>query len=133
MEKLNKEIQPYRWITKNMRVCVGRYEFTGTIYVGLEDPGDCDECGDLTYCLGGLDDPFLAYLDTKNGGEDVIKYVEERGLAEFTGRYGYCAVDRLPLYRFNFDALNKADPEGTERFVSYLQDAEKRKEGRKGA
>lgn len=86
----------------NVTVHATKYVDNGNLTVCLDDPME-GPYATITVNLGRLNDGF-AYVDTNNCPW-AVKFLEENGLAEFTGktcRSGFC---EYPLYKFNMEKI----------------------------
>ena len=48
-----------------------------------------------------------AFVDTNNNGNEIIGWLEENGIAQRTGMYGFSGWRSYPLVRFNEQALKE--------------------------
>lgn len=101
--------------TEQVSLEINTYLNNGSLYIGLSsmEDGYQEPYGDMTVNLGEKAPDFCGYIDTNNMPE-LIKFIEENELGEFTGltqRSGFC---EYPLYMFNVDKLRELCPDGME-------------------
>lgn len=90
------------------------YADNDNLYVGLdsfdEDLGGIDQYCDLTVNIYKL--PYLcSCVNIEYGGEQHAKFLEEQGIAQFTGKWIPSGFMTFPVFRFNEDKLREIDPE----------------------
>lgn len=89
------------------------YADNSNLYVGLdsfdEDIGEVDAYCDLTVNIYKL--PYLcSCVNIEYGGEQHAKFLEEQGIAQFTGKWVPSGFMSFPVFRFNEDKLREIDP-----------------------
>lgn len=104
-----------------VRFSVERYDVDGSLAVTM----DCDSGGwwepyaTLTVNLGSpLAGDTSAFIDTNNMGQDVVRWLEEHGIAHATGeeaKSGYCTY---PLMEFDEDFIKE---NASERYLRYVK------------
>ena len=90
------------------------YADNDNLYVGLdsfdEDLGEIDQYCDLTVNIYKL--PYLcSCVNIEYGGEQHARFLEEQGIAQFTGKWMPSGFMSFPVFRFNEDKLREIDPE----------------------
>lgn len=91
------------------------------LYLGLdsfdEDLGEIDSYCDLTVNICKL--PYLeSCVDIEYSGEQHMKFLEEQGIGQFTGKWIPSGFLSFPIFRFNEDKLREIDPK---MFAEYAQ------------
>lgn len=89
------------------------YADNDNLYVGLdsfdEDLGGIDQYCDLTVNIYKL--PYLcSCVNIEYGGDQHMKFLEEQGIAQFTGKWMPSGFMSFPVFRFNEDKLREIDP-----------------------
>lgn len=97
------------------------YDDNDNLYIGLdsfdEDLGGIDDYCDLTVNIYKL--PYLcSCVNIEYGGEQHAKFLEEQGIAQFTGKWIPSGFLSFPVFRFNEDKLREIDPK---MFAEYAQ------------
>lgn len=89
------------------------YADNSNLYIGLdsfdEDLGEMDSYCDLTVNICKL--PYLeSCVDIEYSGEQHMKFLEEQGVGQFTGKWVSSGFLSFPVFRFNEDKLCEIDP-----------------------
>lgn len=89
------------------------YADNDNLYVGLDsfdqDLGGIDQYCDLTVNIYKL--PYLcSCVNIEYGGDQHMKFLEEQGIAQFTGKWMPSGFMSFPVFRFNEDKLREIDP-----------------------
>lgn len=88
-----------------------KYAYSDNLYVGLDYFDDDFGCyapfGDISVNIEGtkLKDMYAA-IDTNNMGEDILKFIEDLGLAVNTGAELHSGFCTYPVYKFSEMKLN---------------------------
>lgn len=90
------------------------YNSNNNLYIGLlyydEELHMEDHYSDLTVNIEKL--PYLySALDTTYNTENVLKFVSDHGLGEFTGQYLHSGFCRYPIIKFNEEKMQEIDPD----------------------
>lgn len=99
--------------TEKVQLEINNYMNNNGLYLGLMGKEDdyFEPYGDISVNLGVKAPDYCAYVDLNNMPE-LVKFIEENDLGEFTGltqRSGFC---EYPLYMFNVDKLRELCPDG---------------------
>lgn len=89
------------------------YADNSNLYIGLdsfdEDIGEVDAYCDLTVNIHKL--PYLeSCVDIEYSGDQHMKFLEEQGIAQFTGKWMPSGFMTFPVFRFSEDKLREIDP-----------------------
>ena len=89
------------------------YNSNNNLYIGLtyydEELQMEDHYSDLTVNIEKL--PYLySALDTTYNTENVLKFITDHALGEFTGKYLYSGFCRYPVVKFNEEKMKEIDP-----------------------
>lgn len=102
------------------------YSNNNNIYMGFDYYDDEFE-GKAPYCnvtvnIGKL--PYLhAAIDTNNNGDNIIKFLEDNGFGEMTGKYVSSGFCDFPIIKFNEEILFKIDPFVMEEYSKYNKES----------
>lgn len=92
---------------RNMTFELATYLENGNLYVGLieNEDGYAEPWSDLTVNLGVKCKDNCAFIDTNNNGDEIVDWLFENNLGEFTGVMqpsGWCVY---PEFKFNMDEM----------------------------
>lgn len=100
-----------QWVEEPMDAIIvkDKYANNGRTYLGLycKEEEFFEPWTDITVNLfGPITDENCAFVDTNNC-PDIVRFLEENGLAEPTGRVRQSGWCMYPEYRFNYEEVDK--------------------------
>lgn len=112
--------------TEKVQLEINNYLNNNGLYLGLMGKvnDNYEPYGDVSFNLGVKAPDYCAYVDLNNMPE-LVKFIEENDLGEFTGltqRSGFC---EYPLYMFHVDKLRELCPEGMATYEANIGIAKK--------
>lgn len=112
--------------TEKVQLEINNYMNNNGLYLGLMRKEDdyFEPYGDISVNLGVKAPDYCACVDLNNMPE-LVKFIEENDLGEFTGltqRSGFC---EYPLYMFHVDKLRELCPEGMATYEANIGIAKK--------
>ena len=112
--------------TEKVQLEINNYMNNNGLYLGLKRKEDdyFEPYGDISVNLGVKAPDYSAYVDLNNMPE-LVKFIEENDLGEFTGltqRSGFC---EYPLYMFHVDKLRELCHEGMATYEANIGIAKK--------
>ena len=92
----------------NVKVIRSTYRNNNRLAIRLMDRQDDAPVSVLTVNLvdEAIESDNLAFVDTNNN-PNILEFIKENALGEFTGRYGRSGYCTYPLYRFDLDKLEQ--------------------------
>ena len=113
-------------ISEKVQLEINNYINNNGLYLGLIRKEDdyFEPYGDISVNLGVKAPDYCANVDLNNMPE-LVKFIEENDLGEFTGltqRSGFC---EYPLYMFHVDKLRELCPEGMATYEANIGIAKK--------